>query len=93
MMASYSLDLLGTQISFATDAGQDRVREATTLLETRFEKLNERGRTINKEKILLLLALSLADDYLEVTERLTRLELRMDELSHAMEGHLAKMTV
>lgn len=79
-MPSYSLTVLGLEISFKTDADQNRVSEAKRLVEQRFQGLEERGRTLNREKLLTLIALSLADDSLQTKERLAALDGRIERL-------------
>lgn len=79
-MPSYSLTVLGLEISFKTDADQKRVSEAKQLVEQRFQGLEERGRTLNREKLLTLIALSLADDSLQTKERITALDGRIERL-------------
>ncbi len=46
----------------------------------------ERGRNLSKEKLLLFLALSLADDFLQCNERLQELEDRLQQLLHKMDS-------
>ncbi|MFW6325049.1 MAG: cell division protein ZapA [Desulfovibrionales bacterium] len=85
-MPSYNLNLLGLEISFATDADHERVSEAKRLLEQRYHGLSGRGQRLNKEKILILLALSLADDLLQSGEQARRLEGRIEQLIRKMDS-------
>jgi cell division protein ZapA len=79
-MPSYNLSLMGLEVSFKTEADQKRVSEAKKLLEQRFSGLNERGRILSKEKVLMLLALSLADDLLQSLEGRRELEGKLERL-------------
>jgi cell division protein ZapA len=79
-MPSYNLTVLGFDISFKTDADEDRVRKAQTLVEKRFNGLNARGTRLSNEKLLIFLALSLADDFLQASERNDQLEEKIAEL-------------
>jgi cell division protein ZapA len=79
-MPSYNLTLMGLEVSFKTEADQKRVSEAKKLLEQRFKSLNERGRILSKEKVLMLLALSLADDLLQTVEARQELEGKLEKL-------------
>jgi cell division protein ZapA len=79
-MPSYNLSLMGLEVSFKTEADQKRVSEAKKLLEQRFNGLNERGRILSKEKVLMLLALSLADDLLQSLEGRRELEGKLERL-------------
>ena len=79
-MPSYTITVNGLEISFKTDADAERIQIAQTLLEERFTELSKGGRYISREKLLTLLALGMADDYLEVRRKLASLEARMQEL-------------
>lgn len=79
-MPSYNLTVLGFDISFKTDADENRVQKAQALLEKRFNGLNARGTRLSNEKLLVFLALSLADDFLQTSERYNQLEEKMAEL-------------
>ncbi|MFP4070787.1 MAG: cell division protein ZapA [Desulfovibrionales bacterium] len=85
-MPSYNISILGLEISFKTEADQKRVSEAKRLLEQRFKGLDERGRILNKEKILTLLALSLADDLLQSLEKRDLLEEKIEQLIRKTDG-------
>jgi cell division protein ZapA len=79
-MASYTITVNGLEISFKTDADDKRIQAAQALLEERFAELSRGGKYISREKLLTLLALGIADDYLELRQRLAGLEARMQEL-------------
>ena len=63
-MRSHSLCLLGHEVSFKAEADPKRVEEACELLEQRYLKLLQHGGSVSKEKLLVFLALALADDLL-----------------------------
>lgn len=79
-MPSYTITVNGLEISFKTDADDERIQAAQVLLEERFAELSKGGRYISREKLLTLLALGMADDYLETRRKLASLEARMQEL-------------
>ena len=79
-MPSYTITVNGLEISFKTDADEKRIQAAQTLLEERFAELSRGGKYISREKLLTLLALGIADDLLELRQRLEGLEARMQEL-------------
>jgi cell division protein ZapA len=87
-MTSYNLSLMGLEVSFKTEADQKRVSEAKKLLEQRFTGLNERGRILSKEKVLMLLALSLADDLLQSLENRRELEGKLERLLDRVDSSL-----
>lgn len=69
-MPNYSMTVLGLQVSFKAEADQKRVEEAKNLVEERFRRLNSDGKQISKEKLLLFVALGLADDLLQSNQKL-----------------------
>ena len=79
-MPRYTISVNGLELSFKTDADENRIKQAQSLLEERFADLSKDGRYISREKLLTLLALGMADDYLEVRRKLAGLEARMQEL-------------
>jgi cell division protein ZapA len=79
-MPSYTITVNGLELSFKTDADEQRIQAAQALLEERFAELSRGGKYISREKLLTLLALGMADDYLELQQKMTGLEARMQEL-------------
>jgi cell division protein ZapA len=79
-MPSYNLNVLGLDVSFKAEADQKRVAEAKNLLEKRFKQLDFRGRQISREKLLIYLALGLADDLLQSNQKLSDQEARLAQL-------------
>lgn len=69
-MPSYTVELLGLELSFKTDADADRVKAARALVEERCALLRSGGKTLSKEKLLAFVALGLADDVLLTNQRL-----------------------
>lgn len=85
-MASYRLNLLGQEVSFKTNADDERIREAERLIKDRYNRLNDRGSRLSNEKILILVALSLADELIQTGERLDRTEKKIDQLLQEIDG-------
>ncbi len=79
-MQSYSLSVLGTPVSFKAEADHQRVEEARSLVEERFARLGPGKANIGKEKLLVFLALGLADDLLQSTQKQREQELRLGRL-------------
>ena len=79
-MPRYSLDLLGLNIAFRTDADEVRIQAAKELLEERYKDLSKEGSNVSKEKLLTCLALSLADDYLQTKSELREIEAKLGSL-------------
>lgn len=79
-MPRYTLTLFGLEITFKTDAENDRIEAAQEYLETRYKELTSGAGDLSKEKALTFLLLSLADDYLVNTSKLVQLEERIGEI-------------
>ncbi len=79
-MPSYNVRLLGQEVSFKTNAEEDRIRQAEQLIKNRFQGLDTYGSRVNNEKLLILVALSLADDYIQTRQRLDEFEDKMSRL-------------
>lgn len=79
-MPGYTIHVLGLDLSFAADAEPARIRKAVDLLHRRYDTLEGQAGHISKERLLVYLALSLADDYLRDQERLQQLESTLQQL-------------
>lgn len=79
-MPSYNLSILGQEVAFKTDADEKRIREAEKLIAYKFSRLDTEGIRLSREKILLLVALSLADDFLQSNQKLQQVEQRLKQL-------------
>ncbi|WP_239057845.1 cell division protein ZapA [Pseudodesulfovibrio sp. JC047] len=74
------MTLLGLEISFKTDADNPRIEAAQAFIENKHQELVAGAGDISKEKLLVYLLLSLADDYLVTTDKLERLETKVEEI-------------
>ncbi len=81
-MPEYQINVLGQEVSFRTNAGESRVRDAELLIRRTFNRLNTYGNRLSNEKLLILVALSLADDYLQTKHKLQSYQ---DELARLVE--------
>lgn len=79
-MSRYNLTLLGQNISFKTNAEEQRIREAEKLIEHTYEQINRSAVRVSNEKILIMVALTLADEYLQQNQKLEELEARLFRL-------------
>ncbi len=79
-MPSHSLKVLGMQVAFRAEADQARVDAARELIESRFNELEERGTQISKERLLIFLALGLADDLLQANQECQQTQERLQDL-------------
>ena len=79
-MPRYTLTLLGLEISFKTDADNKRIEAAQAFIENKYKELVDGAGDISKERVLIYLLLSLADDYLVADEKMKRLEGKIGEI-------------
>ncbi len=79
-MPSYSMTVTGLQVSFKAEADQKRVQDARNLVEERYKRLQPEGKQISKEKLLLFVAMGLADDLLQSNQKLRSQEDGLEQL-------------
>ena len=81
MPTSFQLNILGLEIAFKAEADQKRVDDARLMIEEQFRRLGGSGeKQISKEKLLIFLALGLADDLLQSNQKLEEIESRLEQL-------------
>ncbi|MEZ0575732.1 cell division protein ZapA [Halodesulfovibrio aestuarii] len=85
-MRSFTLKILGTEVSFKSETDHDTVERAKILVEDRYSALYSPGMPISKEKLLTFLVLGLADDYLQTSDKLLALEQRLERLATRVES-------
>jgi cell division protein ZapA len=86
-MPSYHLSILGQEVSFKTNVGEERIKEAARHIENRFQHLDLYGSRLSKEKLLILVALSLADDSLQNSSKLQQTEDKLARLLDKISTH------
>ena len=84
-MHSYHLDLCDLQVAFRTEAAPDRVEKARQYVEERYGKVKAQGGQFGRDRLLVMLLISMADDLLELQERNSRADSRLDELLQSLE--------
>lgn len=86
-MPSYNLSILGQEISFRADVEESRIREAEQLIRQKFDRLNTYGTRMSNEKLLILVALSLADDYLQTNQKLLDQNTKIRDVLEKIDRH------
>jgi cell division protein ZapA len=84
-MQHFTVHVLGLDISFKADADPDRLEQAIEMLVKRVKILEQHSRQISKEKLLILLALALADDLLVLAEQMKITEAKVQEIVKKIE--------
>lgn len=85
-MRNYTLEVLGTEVSFKAQADPRRVEQARDLLDERYKILKEHGRQLSKDKLLTFLALAVADDMLQARDDLDKMRERIKKLVDKIEN-------
>ncbi len=90
-MKKYKLSLLGHEIFIKTNVEETRIKEAEKLILNRFKKINNRLKKLTNEEILILVALSLADDFIQIDKRLKKIEEKLVTLLYKIDDGGAKL--
>ena len=83
-MAHYNFNVLGQAVSFRAEADPARIEQARLLLEERYDKLQQHGKQLSKEKLLTFLTLALADDLLQAREEMETSEKKLQSILDAI---------
>lgn len=83
-MHSYHLDLCDLQVAFRTEASPERVERARKYVEERYGRVKAQGGQFGRDRLLVMLLISMADDLLELRERTSRADSRLDELLQSL---------
>ncbi|MCC8194607.1 MAG: cell division protein ZapA [Deltaproteobacteria bacterium] len=83
-MAHYNFNVLGQDVSFRAEADPTRIEQARVLLEERYNKLQQHGKQLSKEKLLTFLALALADDMLQAREEMQKSEQKVQSILESL---------
>jgi len=79
-MQSYHLNVFDLQLSFRTKAGPERVEQARAYVENLYEQMKAHGGSLGKERLLAILLIGLADDLLQLQERSSLRDSKVDQL-------------
>ena len=91
-MPSYNLNLCDMQIAFRTEADPERVERARAYVDERYSRVKAQGGQAGRDKLLVMLLFSMADDLLELREKSSWADTRLDELLQSLkENELPEM--
>ncbi len=71
-MQTYNITVCGLEISFKTSVDAQRVYKATKLIEESYKNLQFHGNQLSREKLMLVLAIGIADDFLQIQDEQAR---------------------
>ena len=91
-MHSYLLDLCDLQVAFRTEADPERVERARKYVEERYSRVKAQGGQFGRDRLLVMLLISMADDLLELQERRSREDARLDELLQSLKENTPEKT-
>ena len=83
-MESYQLDVCDLKLAFRTAAGPERVERARSYVDDMYAQMKAYGGPLGKDKVLAMLLISLADDFLQLRDRHSRADDRLDELLQSL---------
>ncbi len=68
----FELNILGVPVAFRATADPARIETARRLIEERYEDLKSHGRHANREQLLMILMIGIADGMLHVQQETDR---------------------
>lgn len=66
----YELDVLGVPVAFRSTADPERIETAKRLIESYYEDLKAHGRHANREQLLMILMMGIADSMLRMQQEM-----------------------
>ncbi|MBQ4616503.1 MAG: cell division protein ZapA [Mailhella sp.] len=83
-MNSYQLDVCDLKLAFRTAAGPERVELARSYVDELYEQVKVHGGSLGRERLLAMLLVGLADDFLQLREQHRKADGRLDELLQSL---------
>ena len=83
-MESYQLDVCDLKLAVRTAAGPERVERARRYVDEIYAQMKAYGGPLGKDKVLVMMLISLADDFLQLREKHSRADGRLDELLQSL---------
>jgi len=86
----YELNVLGVPVAFRSTADPERIETAKRLIEGHYEDLKAHGRHANREQLLMILMMGIADSMLrmqqEMEQRIQCLLLQIEDVEKNRPG-------
>lgn len=83
-MESYQLDVCDLKLGFRTAAGPERVERARSYVDSLYAQMKAYGGPLGKDKVLVMLLISLADDFLQLREQRGQADEKLDKLLQSL---------
>lgn len=81
----FEINVLGIDVAFRSAAEPARIEWARAFIEAQYEKLKLLGRQANRDQLLMLLVMGIADDLLQSQQDLDEMHRRLDHLLSRIE--------
>lgn len=85
-MHSYQLDVCDLKVGFRTEAEPERVERARRYVEELYTQMKGQGGALNRDRLLAILLIGLADDVLQLREQYSKADGRLDELLNCLKN-------
>ena len=83
-MESYQLDVCELKLAFRTAAGPERVERARRYVDEIYAQMKAYGGPLGKDKVLVMLLISLADDFLQLRDQHSQVDNSLDKLLQSL---------
>ena len=83
-MESYQLDVCDLKLAFRTAAGPERVERARHYVDEIYAQMKAYGGPLGKDKVLVMMLISLADDFLQLREQHSMTDDRLDKMLQSL---------
>jgi cell division protein ZapA len=83
-MESYQLDVCELKLAFRTAAGPERVERARSYVDSLYAQMKAYGGPLGKDKVLVMLLISLADDFLQLRDQHNKVDDSLDKLLQSL---------
>ncbi len=84
-MQSFQLDICDTQLSVRSDADSERMLKVQDYINDIYVRFKAQSGQIVREKLLIMLLIGLADDFLQLKEQSSSEESKLDTILHRLE--------
>ena len=84
-MHSYHLNICDVQIAIRTEADPERMERARQYVDDWYGKLKAQGGQTIRERLLIMMLISMADDFLQLKEQNSREETAVEGLLQRLE--------
>ncbi len=83
-MRSYHLNIFDLTISFRAEACPERVERARLYVEKLYEQMKAQGKHLGRDKVLAILLVGIADDFLQLQDQTGQAENTIDKLLRSL---------